>query len=1028
MVLMTKVNEGDSRLGTVVALKQTVRSSAIKLRNASGFMNTQVPAKHTRHSGKKSSRGLPITAVVTSLALASPGLIRATEAGGPAGSTDNNSGNSQHSADGTTTGPTVAELQAENARLKQALEAARQQLASQKGATPATTSAAPTASAAGGAAANAAPTTSAAAGAAPPLGAATILASERAPSDADASAGDGDGRLAEVTINSDKEHVTNRTAALEQLKDVPLSISVVSGVDLQQEDAFDIGAITKRAADVSWNQGNQRTSSISIRGVGRVGQNEAEDPSVGVSIDDIPYAFNPLISSVNFIDLDRVEVTRGPQGTDGGKNNSLGDIAIYTKGPTFTPDSDYLLTIGERDTFIGQYGGGGPIIDGLLAFRGTISVEKGQGDIKNLYTTDQTYQNTDRTTGRLQFLLTPSDDFFARLSVNIQPDAGEYTNNRTFYTPTPADYSDGKPVTSVTNDERLTRSWFTQDPNYSYKNVYLYGAGQDAVDIDGGYPVVVGSYGGSLKLDWKLGKVNLTSISGFESFTFNARNDEGTPFAVSTTGGVYDNAYGQYSQEFRLSSTIGSIADYTTGVYLLRQDTNYSTFSNWLQDAGAWYANNSQYATLDADGNGRYLMENSVNAMWKDQTQDIRNKSGALFGQINWHLSDPLNVITGARVTYDDRHNSGTSYLSDEGNGSALNPVAVNGVELGGFSTTSAGNLATTNSAAQIATANAVAAQYFNAPSYAALTAGEKAQIAAAQALRKTQIGVLWANTAAQPYNKTTPGFFFSPSYKLTDSQTAYVSYQHGEKAGISQLVNGVSYLVKPERTDAYEVGLKSSFLNQTLILNADAFFMNIHDYQQSVEVLDAYTTALQNNGSYYYTSATGNAQWVVSKGFELDAAYRGIPHTTIRFSGAYVDAYYKSFTDSPQPVEGADAASAYKNISGQALPGAARVTADLGAEYRQPVLNGWAAHFGFDTLYTGRNNTDSTGALSTYAWVPGGSITDADIGFGKADNHFDVALVVKNLTNNDVPVLRTWNSYEPAFARWWGLQVTGKL
>jgi iron complex outermembrane receptor protein len=998
-------------------------------------MNTQAPhSRPTRHAGKRSALRLPLTAVVTSLALAAPCMVPAAEAGSPEGDPNNTSGNSEHTSVGNPAATTVAELQAENARLKQALEAARQQLASQQGVTPAATSATPInatpiTAAASAAAASTAVAPIAATGAAPPIGSATILASGIAPSDADASGEGGDGaRLAEVTINSDKEHVTNRTVALEQLKDVPLSISVVSGPDLQQEDAFDIGAITKRVADVSWNQGNQRTSSVSIRGVGKVGQNEAQDPSVGVTIDDIPYAFNPLISSVNFIDLDRVEVTRGPQGTDGGKNNSLGEIAITTKGPTFTPDSDYLMTIGERDTFIGQYGGGGPVIDGLLAFRGTISVEKGQGDIKNLYSTDQTYQNTDRTTGRLQFLLTPSDDFSARLAVNIQPNAGEYTNNRTFYTPTPADYTDGKPVTSVTNDVRLNRSWFTQDPNYSYKNVYLYGAGQNAVDIDGGYPVVVGSYGGSLKLDWKLGKYDLTSISGFESFHFNARNDEGTPFAVSTTGGVYDNAYGQYSQEFRLTSTIGTFADYTTGVYLLRQDTNYSTFSNWLQDAGAWYANNSQYATLDADGNGRYLMQNTLNAMWKDTTQDIRNKSGAVFGQINWHLSDPLSLLTGARLTYDDRHNSGTSYLNDEGNGSALNPVSVNGVQLGGFATTSNGSLATTNTAAQIATANAVALQYFNAPSYAALTAGQRAQIAAAQALRKTQIGVLWANQTAQPYNKTTPTFFFSPSYKLNDNETAYVSYQHGEKAGIAQLVNGVSYLVKPERTDAYEVGLKSSLLDRTLILNADAFFMNIHDYQQSVEVFDAYTTALQNNGSNYYTAATGNAQWVVSKGFELDAAYEGIPHTTIRFSGAYVDTYYKSFTDSPQPVEGADAVNPYKNISGQTLPGAARLTADLGAEYRLPVLNGYAFHFGFDTLYTGRNNTDTTGAVSSYAWVPGSSITDADIGFGKADSHFDVALVVKNLTNNNVPVLRTWNSYEPAFARWWGLQVTGKL
>ena len=990
------------------------------LRKCVSFMNTVSRSGRPGRTNQKSSQNLPLPAVFTCVALLCQGLSQAAEPVVTQNGAERPTDNSEQSSGAVLPDATIEQLKAENARLKQALEAARQQLTQQG-----RESVAAPAVRAGGAADGA--------GAAEALTSATILASDLAssasPTDGGRDEAESDGaQLAEVTVNSEKERVTNRTTALERLKDVPLSISVVSGADLAREDAFDIGAITKRAADVSWNQGNQRTSSISIRGVGKVGQNEAQDPSVGVTVDEVSYAFNPLTSSVNFVDLDRVEVTRGPQGTEGGKNNSLGDIAITTRQPTFTPESDYLLTVGERDTFIGQYGGGGPVIDGLLAFRGTIAVAKGEGDIKNLYVTDQTYQNTDRTTGRLQFLLTPTETFAARLAVNIQPNAGEYTNNRTFYTPTPADYADGKPVTSITNDVRLQRSWFTQDPNYSYQNVYLYGAGQNAVDIDGGFPVVTGSFGGSLKLDWRLGPYDLTSISAYQSFHFDARNDEGTPFAVSTTGGVYDNTYGQYSQELRLSSSIGSLADYTAGVYLLRQDTNYSTFSNWLQDAGAWYANNSQYATLDADGNGRYLMENVLNALWKDTTQNIRNKSGAVYGQLDWHVSDPLSVITGARLTYDDRHNSGTSYLSDEGNGSALNPVAVNGVELGGFATASNGSLASTNTAAQIATANAVAQQYFNAASYSALTAGQRAQVAAAQALRKTQIGVLWGNTPAQPYNKTTPTLFVSPSYKLNENETAYISYQHGEKAGISQLVNGVSYLVKPERTDAYELGLKSVLLDRTLILSADAFFMNIHDYQQSVQVFDAYTTALQSNGSLYYTAATGNAQWVVSKGFELDAAYEGLPNTAIRFSGAYVDTYYKQFTNSPQPVEAADAASPYRDISGQALPGAARLSADLGAEYRLPLRGHYAFHLGFDTLYTGRSNTDTTGALSTYAWVSGGSITDADIGLGRADSRFDVSVVVKNLTNNNVPVLRTWNSYEPAFARWWGFQVTGKL
>lgn len=883
----------------------------------------------------------------------------------------------------------VAQLKAEVERLKQALQQSQQELAAQKAGQAGQTVGAP--EVAGQAAA-----------------AAVVPAGQQ---------GDNTSDLSKVVVQA-----PNRLAPL---KDVPLSVSVVTGEQLAQTDEFDIGAITKRAADVTWNQGNQRTSSLSIRGIGYITQNEAQAPSVGVLVDGVPYLFNPLTSSYNFSDIDTVQVTRGPQGTLGGMNNTLGNILVTTKPPTFTPDAEYLFSYGQRDTFIGQFAVSDAIIDNLLAFRASISEEKGEGDINNVYATDQTYQNVDRTTGRIQFLLTPNEDFTARLSANVTPRSGEYTNERSFNTPTPTTYADGTANTSLTNDARLARSWFTQDPNYSYTKNYL---STTAVDIDGGYPVVTGTNGVSLELDWNLGPYSITSISAWQNYHFNARNDEGTEFAISTTGGVYDNNYDQLTQELRVNSTIGSVADYQAGVFLARTNTNYESYSNWLQDAGAWYASTGQYATLDADGNGRYLMQNSLNAMWKDTTQLIQNKSAAIFGSVNWHISDPFTFTTGARLSDEDRKNSSESYLSDEGNGSALNPVSVNGVPLGGFATSSTGALLASNSAAQIAVANGVALQYFNAPTYAALTATEQKQVAAAQALRKAQIGVLWNDVTAQPFSKTMPTLFFGPSYKLTNNETAYVTYQHGEKAGVAQVVNGVSSPVKPERSDAYELGLKSVLLNKTLVLNADVFLENIRDYQQTVQVFDSYTTAVQANGTNYYTTATGNAPWVQSKGFEIDSLYSGIPHVTLRLNGSYVDAFYKSYPNSPKPVEDADQANPYRNVTGFALPGAARVTGDFGYEYRTPVpvLRGAEFHVGGDTRYTSRYNTDT--ALSSYAWVPGGSITDVAIGLGKADRKFDFSLVVKNLTNNDIPVIKTWNSYQPAFERWFGLQVAGKL
>ena len=134
-----------------------------------------------------------------------------------------------------------------------------------------------------------------------PAAAASAAAPASAASAADATAQEAPA-LDAVTV-----HSRNR---IERLQDVPLSVSVTTGTELARLDAYGIDAIAKRAANISWNTGNQRTSSISIRGIGKIGQTEAQDPSVGVIVDGVSYAYNALTSSFDFVDVDTVEVAR----------------------------------------------------------------------------------------------------------------------------------------------------------------------------------------------------------------------------------------------------------------------------------------------------------------------------------------------------------------------------------------------------------------------------------------------------------------------------------------------------------------------------------------------------------------------------------------------------------------------------------------------------------------------------------------------------------------------------------------------
>ncbi|MEY8878116.1 MAG: TonB-dependent receptor, partial [Leptothrix sp. (in: b-proteobacteria)] len=547
-----------------------------------------------------------------------------------------------------------------------------------------------------------------------------------------------------------------------------------------------------------------------------------------------------------------------------------------------------------------------------------------------------------------------------------------------------------------------------------------------------------GSHGLSAELNWKLdGGYTLTSLTAYKDYHFNAVNDEGTPFDVYRNAGGFWNDYKQTSQELRISSPLGGFVDYQAGLYAIYVHNSAEYQRVWGNDAGAWFANAGQYTRLDADAAGRQLLTNSLANLSMSFNnpaglQEIRNKSGAGFAQANWHLSDPLTLTTGVRATHEDRRNNATSVVKSNGSAPELNPALVNGVDLGGFLSSATGDLLAGNSAAQLALADAAAKKYFgSASTYAALTAAQKRQLADAKAIRAAAIGVVFPNREAEAFRAWQPAFVVSPSYKFSPDQTGYVSWQYGQKAGISQFVNGVSSPVKAEKTNSLEVGLKSALLNKTLTLNTDLFFTTIKDYQQQVRVVDDYTTALNNDGRFAYTTATGNVPKVQASGLEVDGVYSGIRHTTLRFSGAYNVAVYKAFTQSAQPVEAGTSIAGqtiapYRDVSGSLLSGAPRLSLNLGVDYRRPVTEDKEVFTSANVAYTGRFNSDT--ALSSYGWIKAATTVDASIGLGKRNQTFSVALLAKNLFNDATPRSQTWNSYAPAVPRTLGIVFTGKI
>lgn len=851
--------------------------------------------------------------------------------------------------------------------------------------------------------------------------------------------------------------VVQARSQLELVQDVPQSISVISGAELDRELGFDLGAITRRAAGIQFNQNNTRGASLSIRGLGKRSFTETQDPSVGLVVDGVPYGLTQL-GNFDFYDIDNVEVSRGPQGTAGGLNYSAGGVAIKTKRPSFTPSADYQLVYGVRDTVVAKANLGGAIVDDVLAWRGSFIADRGRGFYDSDYDSNYSFYNRNRLAGRAQFLLTPTENFSARFSFDLEPEAPQVENGLTFRKTPPQYYANGAPTDPNGTSERAkltSRSWFqnrTYSSNGKFNGVYTY---DDWINKrllqNENQGQTVTNRGASLELNYLVPGHTLTSITGWRSYSFDAHNDEGTPFDIlRNNGGGVD--YRQYTQEFRIVSEPGEKVDYSAGFFAMKTEDTISSKVGWGSDAGAWLATTAQYNVLETNaginrGSGLALLKDSLDDAYTIADTKVNTSHNAVYGQINWHLTEKLDLLTGLRITHEDRTTEDTKFLASNGVGSALNPESIRGVNLGGFDSnafsgdlsTQPGQLTANNTTEQLQLADSVANKFFGATidpnnpgvAYNGLSAQQKQQIAAAKAIRANAIASL-SNGVKSSYRDVLFTAVVTPTYRINDNLAAYTSFQYGEKSGSALNVNFGSRNVRPEKTNAYEIGFKSNWLDDKLAFNANLFYMDIRDYQAAIRMLDEIQTQINidNNQTnpVAYITAQGNIKRAKTQGIEIDAFYSGIPYTTVRFAGAYTDARYVDFGNAAFPEELGYLASStnpYMDQSGKTLPGVSKWTFNVGAEYRRPVLGDKIFHASFNTNYQSKyNNTDN---LSSYGWITPLSRTDLSIGL-QLSKQFDLSFVARNAFN-DRSHEEGWASYAPyPYPRWIGISLSGQL
>lgn len=208
----------------------------------------------------------------------------------------------------------------------------------------------------------------------------------------------------------------------ESVNSVPLSITAVSGGDLQAQGVTDVAGLAKVTPGFNAINSGFGTPVYFLRGIGFFDSSLAAKPTVTVYTDEVPIPYSVMTAGASF-DLERVEVLKGPQGTLFGSNATGGAINYIAAKPTWSPEAGLALSYGRFNRFSAEGYASGPLSDTLAA---RISLRhEGGGDWQKSYTRDASLGQRAFTQGRVQLAFRPVDTVRLNLMVNAYQDHGD---------------------------------------------------------------------------------------------------------------------------------------------------------------------------------------------------------------------------------------------------------------------------------------------------------------------------------------------------------------------------------------------------------------------------------------------------------------------------------------------------------------------------------------------------------------------------------------------------------------------------
>jgi iron complex outermembrane receptor protein len=648
----------------------------------------------------------------------------------------------------------------------------------------------------------------------------------------------------------------------ENMQRVPIAVSAVSAKTIADAGLARLQDVTDLIPNMTHQETiSNKATNLTLRGISSSG-GLGNDPAIGVYVDEV-YVSRESGFNADLLDIERVEVLKGPQGTLFGRNTAVGALNITTRKPGEEIEGMVLVDLGDYS--YERYGAlfSAPFTDTFAGKISVVSTER-DGYLDNSF--GGTVNTVDYTTVRAQLLWAPTDTLEFLLT-------GDYRE----------DESDGNNLVTRTQGEPLNKNYEVDIPD----------SGSEDVEAEGL----------SLRITYDWNDYLVTSITSGNSIDEDYVNDQDWS-PLDALLGLDTRENDQWSQELRISSPGDGRLTWVAGLYYFHQE--FDALQHTINGPDTVFA---AVGLDDLVGSGippsDFGLPDTVEII---ANSTIESDSYAAFANVDYEFNDHWSVNAGIRYSKDEKDLDYTQ---------TADPLAV-------------------------------------AFGFVPLDIQDDIE------------DDEWTPTV-------------SLNWLPTEDFMGYAKYSRGYKAGgfnnsISSTASALAF--DGETMDAYEVGLKSTWMDNRLRVNAAAFYMEYDDKQESAFV----------SGIGFVQTNAGSAE---SEGFELEVEFVAVENWLIYGSVGYADASYDEFI-----------VDEVTDHSGNTLTRAPEWTFNIGSQadwsltdYLRLMLR---VDYSYqDEFFTQANNDPFFAADSQ-------NLVHARLGLSDADQNWEATLWGRNLTDDD--------------------------